>query len=172
MSKLEEIKEKYADFDWHTFDIEISDYFYLKNHPEEEDAQAIDKLYEQIYAQVAEKCNESGEYTIDCFNNRYTVRKISEVEQIHYEAMSDEEKAEYDLNKKNQAINNRRYERDIILREKVDPVVSNPLRWESLSEEEKENYKNYRLYLLDIPQQENFPNEEILSFEDFVISHK
>lgn len=105
MSKLEEIKEKYADFDWRTFDIEFSEYFYLKNHPEEEDAQAIDKLYEQIYAQVAEKCNESGEYMIDCFNNRYTVRKISEIEQIHYEAMSDEEKAEYDLNKKKTTIN-------------------------------------------------------------------
>lgn len=117
MSKLEEIKTKYANFDWHTFDIEFSEYFCLQNHPEEEDAQAIDKLYEQIYAQVAQKCNESGEYTIDCFDNRYTVRKISEIEQIHYEAMSDEEKAEYDLNKKKMSIENEIWEKKQYLSE-------------------------------------------------------
>ena len=123
MSKLEEIKTKYASFDWHTFDIEFSEYFYLQNHPEDEDASKIDKLYEQIYAQVAQKCNESGEYTIDCFDNRYTVRKISEIEQIHYEAMSDEEKAEYDLNKKKTALNNEIWENKTYLSE-TDYIVT------------------------------------------------
>lgn len=33
----------------------------------------------------------------------------------------------------------------------VDPVVSNPLRWNDLSEEERKEYSDYRQYLLDYP---------------------
>lgn len=148
-------------------DFDVSHEQYFKGNDEYSEAE-----YEAIYSTVASECNKSGEYTIDCYKGRYTVRKTADIDTIRYNDMTDDEKAEHDLNKKNKEINNRRYERDSILREKVDPVVSNPLRWESLSEEEKENYKNYRLYLLNIPQQENFPNEEILSFEGFVISRK
>lgn len=62
-------------------------------------------LIKNIYLKVAEKCNESGEYTIDCFNGHYTCRKVSEIEKIHYDAMSDEEKVKYDLERKKNTLN-------------------------------------------------------------------
>lgn len=62
----------------------------------------------------------------------------------------------------------KREERDYLLNTVVDPVVTNPLRWEDLSDAEKSKYRAYRLYLLDIPQQEEFPDIEIKSFEEFL----
>ena len=41
----------------------------------------------------------------------------------------------------------------------IDAVVSNPLRWESFSEEQKDAYRKYRQELLDVPQQPGFPKE-------------
>jgi chromosome segregation ATPase len=97
---LTEFQNKYTVADFTQFDIPFTDYFYLKNHPNEENAQEIDTWIEKYYAGIAQKCNESGEYTIDCFKDRYTVRKIDEIAQIHYDAMTDEEKAEYDEKKR------------------------------------------------------------------------
>lgn len=154
-------------FDWKTYNIAHDDYFFKKNNPSHQYADYIDKALEAIYSKVAEKCTESGEYTIDCWKGRYTVRKIDEIEQIHYEAMTDEEKEAYDMQKAQNVINEKRAERDNLLVTVVDPVVTNPLRWDELSDKEKEKYKAYRLYLLDIPQQEDFPNIDILSFDDF-----
>ena len=62
----------------------------------------------------------------------------------------------------------KREERDYLLTTVVDPVVTNPLRWEELDEAQKSKYRAYRLYLLDIPQQEEFPDIEIKSFEEFL----
>lgn len=55
--------------------------------------------------------------------------------------------------------------RDDYLVQYVDSVVSNPLRWADMSEEEQQDYKDYRKYLLDVPQSENFPGFEILTFD-------
>lgn len=46
--------------------------------------------------------------------------------------------------------------RNNLLETEVDPVVTNPLRWADLSEEEKALYTNYRRYLLDYTEQENW----------------
>lgn len=156
--------------DWKDFDIAHIDYFYIKNHPDEENAQLIEKFYEKIYAKVAEECNKSQEYTIDCFQEHYTCRKISDIEQIHYDAMTDTEKAQYNAEKLENAINSKRAERDELLRTEVDPFVTNPIRWGELSEEEQNLYKSYRVYLLDIPQQPEFPNIEILHFEEYKLT--
>ena len=51
-----------------------------------------------------------------------------------------------------------RQERNYILESVVDPIVSNPLRWEALSSEDQEAYRNYRQSLLDIPEQAGFPD--------------
>lgn len=48
-----------------------------------------------------------------------------------------------------------RNERDYRLRADVDSL--NPMRWEMLSENEKDAWRIYRQDLLDVPQQENFP---------------
>jgi hypothetical protein len=53
---------------------------------------------------------------------------------------------------------NVRNERSIILALEVDPVVSNPLRWASMSAEEQQAWADYRQALLDIPDQEGFPH--------------
>ena len=47
--------------------------------------------------------------------------------------------------------------RNLKLLHHVDPIVSNPLRWGEMSEEEKQKVQSYRKLLLDIPQQEGFP---------------
>ena len=50
-----------------------------------------------------------------------------------------------------------RSERDLLL-SVVDVVVSNPLRWASLSSEEQNEWSTYRQALLDVPQQSGFPS--------------
>ena len=51
-----------------------------------------------------------------------------------------------------------RVQRDSKLTNEVDPVVSNPLRWADLSEQEQADVSAYRLALLDVPQQQGFPS--------------
>lgn len=53
-----------------------------------------------------------------------------------------------------------RGERDSLLRE-LDNVVINPLRYASYSDDEKQELANYRQYLLDIPQQDGFPENVV-----------
>ncbi len=79
--------------DWKNFDVSFEAYFNGdENYTVEE--------YEELYKQVAQKCNESGgEYTIDCWKDRYTVRKIADIDAAHYNDMSEEDKAAYDKNK-------------------------------------------------------------------------
>lgn len=50
---------------------------------------------------------------------------------------------------------NARIKRNNLLRKNVD--VFNPLRWETLTAEEKTNWLDYRQALLDVPQQTGFP---------------
>ena len=50
-----------------------------------------------------------------------------------------------------------RGERDNILATVVDPIVSNPLLWAELTLEKQEEWKQYRLDLKNIPQQDSFP---------------
>jgi len=150
------------------FDVAFEDYFFLKNHPEDENAQFIDKFYEDIYKEVLKWCNESKEYTIDCWQDRYTVQKIADIEQIHYNAMSDEEKKAYDERIYQEKVAAKRAERDNLLESIVDPIIMNPLRWSELSKAEQEQYKSYRKYLLNIPQSESFPDIEIQSFDEFI----
>lgn len=50
-----------------------------------------------------------------------------------------------------------RLDRDNKLKQEVDPVVSNPLRWAGLSAQEQADVSAYRLALLDVPSQSGFP---------------
>lgn len=163
----EEIKWKLK-IDPKDFDVSLEDYFFKKNHPEDEYADWIDWFYESVCKEVITWCGKGEEYTLDCWQDRYTVRKISELEQIHYDSLSEDEKKAYDERKLQEKIDNKRFERDNLLVTVVDPVVTNPLRWEELDEAQKSKYRAYRLYLLDIPKQEEFPDIEIKSFEEFL----
>ena len=51
-----------------------------------------------------------------------------------------------------------RMQRDFILNNQVDPIVSNPLRWASLSEAKQTEWTVYRQALLDISGQSGFPS--------------
>jgi hypothetical protein len=57
-----------------------------------------------------------------------------------------------------------RQKRNNLLITEVDPIVSNPLRWDSLTQEEKDNYKQYRLALLNITT--IYPNPVFVWDED------
>jgi hypothetical protein len=48
--------------------------------------------------------------------------------------------------------------RDELLVREVDPIVTNPLRWAELSSAEQQAWADYRIALLDVPQQAGFPN--------------
>ena len=48
-----------------------------------------------------------------------------------------------------------RAHRDSLLKEVVDTM--NPMRWEALNEPQKQDWRDYRQALLDVPQQEGFP---------------
>jgi len=52
---------------------------------------------------------------------------------------------------------NARGQRDNLLAE-LDSIVGNPLRWASFSTEQQTAWANYRQALLDVPQQDGFPN--------------
>jgi len=54
-----------------------------------------------------------------------------------------------------------RHIRNIRLRNDVDPIVSNPLRWEALTAEQQEEWRTYRNALLDITDQDSFPHNVI-----------
>jgi hypothetical protein len=49
-----------------------------------------------------------------------------------------------------------RARRNTLLKEVVDSV--NPMRWEVLTDTQKDAWRAYRQALLDVPQQEGFPN--------------
>jgi len=53
---------------------------------------------------------------------------------------------------------NIRAERDNILSQIVDPLVSNPLRWSDLTSDKQSEWSQYRVDLLNVPQQSGFPN--------------
>lgn len=50
-----------------------------------------------------------------------------------------------------------RSKRDDLLKNEIDPIVSNPLRWDAFTEAKKAEWAVYRQALLDVPQQEGFP---------------
>lgn len=51
--------------------------------------------------------------------------------------------------------------RDRRLNAQVDPIVSNPLRWASMSAEKQGEWTAYRQALLDVPQQAGFPHNVV-----------
>tara|TARA_B100000287_G_C20531932_1_gene741240 strand:+ start:488 stop:787 length:300 start_codon:yes stop_codon:yes gene_type:complete len=48
--------------------------------------------------------------------------------------------------------------RNELLIYEVDPIVTNPLRWDALSTDKQNEWKTYRQALLDVPAQSGFPN--------------
>lgn len=51
-----------------------------------------------------------------------------------------------------------RAQRDSLLVNEVDPIVSNPLRWADLTTAQQNAWTQYRTDLLNVPDQSGFPN--------------
>jgi hypothetical protein len=51
-----------------------------------------------------------------------------------------------------------RRERDDTLSTEVDPIVSNALRWNDMTDAKRLEWTNYRQALLDVPAQEGYPD--------------
>ena len=47
--------------------------------------------------------------------------------------------------------------RNLLLKEEVDPMVTNPLRWNDLSSQKQTEWTDYRTLLLNVPEQSGFP---------------
>lgn len=62
-----------------------------------------------------------------------------------------------------------RNKRDGMLRE-LDVFVANPLRWASIPESDKDELQAYRVSLLNIPEQEGFPEEVVWPEQPLVMS--
>lgn len=73
--------------DFKTFDVSQESYFNGDDEYTEEE-------YELIFQKVSKACNESGEYMIDCYKGRYTVRLQSEIDSIRLADMTEVERAE------------------------------------------------------------------------------
>lgn len=57
--------------------------------------------------------------------------------------------------------------RNKLLETEVDPIVSNPLRWNDMSEYNKNQYQEYRTYLLDWTENEEWWKTKPETFDDF-----
>jgi hypothetical protein len=53
--------------------------------------------------------------------------------------------------------NNVRSKRESLLRNEVDPIITNPLRWTALTTAQQNAWTQYRTDLLNVPQQAGFP---------------
>lgn len=115
-----------------------------ENKKKFEKAESLHKEYET----VANWCNESGKYHIEEADGYYKVVENPKPTEEEKEARA-------------------RATRDAYLVEYVDPYVTNPLRWADLSEEEQTNITNYRTYLLNVPQEDGFPDNKILTYEEW-----
>jgi len=51
-----------------------------------------------------------------------------------------------------------RFQRDARLKEEVDPLITNQIRWNELSTEKQNEWMQYRTDLLNVPQQSGFPH--------------
>ena len=54
-----------------------------------------------------------------------------------------------------------RAKRDVVLRNDLDPIVSNPLRWAAMTEQQRQDWAGFRDALLAIPEQDGFPHNVV-----------
>lgn len=79
------------EIDFKSFDVSHEAYFNGdENHTAEE--------YELILRKILRECNADGNYTLDCYKDRYTVRLKSDVEVIRLADITDDERKEREVN--------------------------------------------------------------------------
>lgn len=115
----------------------------------------VNQIFNGLYpVEAAIWCNNS--------DNKYQIIKLSPTKKntgVRYKIVAvevDEEKLK----------EMKRKERNLKL-EELDKIIMNPLRWDELTKTSKTKYKQYRNYLLDFTDEDNWWNAEILSFDDW-----
>lgn len=103
-----------------------------------------EEIHDTIPTPCIEVSQEQWQYAIDNGHNKINLDGTSEF----IDTRTIEEKGSSERKIRNQ-----------ILETKVDPIVSNPFRWDSLSESDQTEVIIYRQALLDLPQQESFPED-------------
>tara|TARA_B100000035_G_C20912248_1_gene514536 strand:+ start:184 stop:603 length:420 start_codon:yes stop_codon:yes gene_type:complete len=98
-------------------------------------------------------------YTLDPADTDQTISNESLLALIGNDFIAYTPPTQAELDEKAAAIV--RNQRDMVLKDVVDPIVSNPLRWGSLSDEQQLAFTVYRQNLLDIPEQEGFPHNVV-----------
>lgn len=86
------------------------------------------------------------------------IKPVEMINGIYYVGQDDIDKAKQEIVRKY---------RNSLLETEVDPVVSNPLRWEDMSAEDKKMYKDYRQYLLNYTKTENWWLKNPLTLEEW-----
>ena len=114
---------------------------YTGDDPEQ---QAAAQAAQDEYTQVLEWCE----------TNPYYVAEVGEYYQTTLITDEDKAKVVRDI-------------RNSYLERFVDPYVGNPLRWADMSQEEQQDVVDYRLYLLNIPEQPEFPDIHVMTFDEW-----
>lgn len=162
--KVENDEIKY-DFtlDYLKYDIEEEYRDFMNYHSDYEYAYFLRQFCYDLYFYVLSKCHSDGERCILHYNNKYKVMKKSEIEDYMHSFMTPEEIAQETENEKKYKRNTRNH----YLENYVDPVVTNPLRWDELSKKEQQVYKDYRRYLLDYTEQEEWWKTNLLTLDEW-----
>lgn len=109
--------------------------------------------------------NETGDFPCLVFDE---VVEDKEHQMSDYVMVGEEFVLDTDVKAIEKQKENVRQVRNSYLEEYVDLVVSNPLRWADMSEEEKKEYSDYRKYLLDYPESsEDWYKQNPKTFEEF-----
>ena len=77
----------------------------------------------------------------------------------HHKVNLDTTEIVFDQNLKDTQVGKEvREKRDLLLSGVVDPIVTNPLRWDALTDAKQAEWTQYRTDLLNLPDQSGFPN--------------
>jgi hypothetical protein len=123
---------------------------------EVQNAQSLNSENTMFYVEINHPTYGWIPYTLNPNDTDMTIDNsvLLELISTDYEAYEEPSQAELDAKLAARI----RLERDNKLALEVDPIVSNSLRWNELSEAKQTKWSQYRIDLLNVPQQSGFPN--------------
>lgn len=118
-----------------------------------------------IYAHINEENNQLLGWYDDTIHTSIPTPNIqvtqsqwqNSIDNNHNKVNSDGSTETYEFRTVEEIKNAIRAERDFILEAYVDPLVSNSLRWNDLTNAQRTAWTQYRTDLLNVPQQVGFP---------------
>jgi hypothetical protein len=123
---------------------------------EVQNAQSLNSENTMFYVEINHPTYGWIPYTLNPNDTDMTIDNsvLLELISTDYEAYEEPSQAELDA----ELAASLRAQRDGKLALEVDPIVSNPLRWNELTEAKQTEWAQYRTDLLDLPEQSGFPN--------------